>query len=95
MTVLPIPGERFRFTVTSAESGEPHIVDLYSHGGRGECSCRDWQCRCQPLLHDNPLIVAYGSLGRNVCKHIHAATTYVGQVVVAKAQGKNRNELYK
>lgn len=84
-----------RFNVTSAESGEPHIVDLYANGGFGECSCRDWQCRCHPKLKTDKLVVAYGDLGRNICKHIHAATGYIGQTFVARVQNKTREQLYK
>jgi len=55
-------GEHMRFRVSSETHGDTeYLVDLLEHGGQGECTCPDWQCRCWPIIRDG---------GQARCKHI-------------------------
>lgn len=49
-----IPGEHgLRWHVTSRSNPQcPNLVDLASHQGYGQCSCRDWDCRVWPAIRD-------------------------------------------
>jgi hypothetical protein len=76
--VKAIPGEAMRWRVESwSKPQEPHIVDLSMHGGRGECSCTDWQTRCNPNFKKHGQWVEYWGAGgrpnpaRSMCRHIH------------------------
>lgn len=39
-----------RALVESASGGDPHLTDLEEYGGRGQCSCEDFQKRKQVFL---------------------------------------------
>jgi len=67
LQVDAIDGERMCFWVHSeANPKRVYRVDLLSHGGIGECSCKSWQCRDWPVVRDG---------GRSACKHVTAART--------------------
>jgi hypothetical protein len=93
MTITP-HGDRFCFWVSSADDSEPYLVDMLANGGRGACTCRDWQCRCSPAIKDGAKAIPYGSLNRTTCKHLTAALTYLGMSVVAHAAGKPRESIF-
>lgn len=58
-------GERFRYRVHSeARPQNVYLVDLLANKGRGECSCKDWICRCWPRIKQRQ---------RSACKHVTAA----------------------
>lgn len=69
--VTEVPGEPMRYTVESWSSDKPHLVDLAEHGGRGQCSCKSWQCR------NGPVVKAGCKVGdpRSLCRHVVAART--------------------
>lgn len=46
----PIPGEAGRVLVSSRSSNIPHLVDVDSYDGTGECRCRDFECNHEPYL---------------------------------------------
>lgn len=47
----PIEGEEYRFLCPSDKfAAQPYLVDLESHGGRGECACKFWTCKCHPAM---------------------------------------------
>jgi hypothetical protein len=59
-----------RFHVESwGQPLRPHTVDLLSWGGRGECSCKDWQTRRGPR-------VKAGDREDVHCVHVAAARRY-------------------
>lgn len=61
-------GDRLRYFVTSESNPRArYLVDLLANGGRGECSCRDFCCRCWPIVREG---------GRATCKHVHACREY-------------------
>ena len=71
-------GEAMRWDVESWEKPQqPHLVDLAANGGRGECSCTDWQTRCNPNFKRHGKWIEYwGVKGkpnpeRTMCKHVH------------------------
>ena len=70
--VAPIQGEALRFYVESWTSPQrPHVVDLSSYGGAGECSCKDWQTRRGSIVKAGAKPGTSGSM----CKHVIAART--------------------
>lgn len=61
-------GDRLVFHVRSeTRRGKVYKVDLLAHDGRSECICKDWQCRCWPIVKEG---------GRAACKHVRAARDY-------------------
>ena len=87
--------DRLTFFVESEHDGEhPYVVDMAAHGGRGECSCRDWQCRCGPMIKALPKVVLHGQPNRNTCKHVLGVTLFLGKSVVARLNGTTVEELY-
>ena len=72
-----------RLRVSSESGGAPYFVDLAENGGRGRCSCKDFECRVAPVLagkkeppKDNPAWIAS-------CKHLLRAKIYVAERFVA------------
>ena len=67
--VTPIPNEPGRYRVESwSKPDSPHLVDLFSYGGRGECSCKDWQTRRGPMVKKACKVGDPQSL----CRHVKA-----------------------
>lgn len=61
-------GERLRYRVHSeARPQNVYLVDLLANGGQGECTCKDWSCRCWPIVREG---------GKARCKHITAARAH-------------------
>lgn len=61
-------GDRCRYRVHSElKPQNVYLVDLLAHDGRGECTCKDWQCRCWPAVKEG---------GKLSCKHLRAARTH-------------------
>ena len=64
-----------RYYVQSRSDPEhPHLVDLSSFGGFGQCSCKNWSCRVWPEVRDktHPALTS-----KTTCRHIRAALTYL------------------
>lgn len=61
-------GDRCRYYVSSeAHPRNQYLVDLLDHEGVGCCSCRDWICRCWPIIKKGQ---------RAMCKHVKAARAH-------------------
>jgi hypothetical protein len=82
--VKSIPGEPMRFYVESwTNPSEPHLVDLSEHGGRGECSCTDWEILCQCNFKRHGKWIEYWGVNgkpnpdRTMCKHVHVTRVHV------------------
>lgn len=79
--IQEIPGELGRYHVESlSNQKEVYMVDLLAHGGRGECSCTDWQINCRRNINEctDGKLREYGHPGqphpeRQQCKHIYIA----------------------
>lgn len=54
------------------EGREPHRVDLLAYEGRGECSCKSWQCRVEPALKGGASFYD----PRGFCRHVQAARQF-------------------
>lgn len=83
-----------RFWVSSADDHEPYLVDITANNGLPVCTCRDFQCRCQPLLDQEKKIRQYGHTNRTICKHIQQVLIFMGASVIARACGKRVEEVY-
>jgi hypothetical protein len=79
-------GDRMSFYVSS-ETGpdDGYKVDMGALGGNGFCTCRDFQCRCEPRYVNNRQIVHYGRAERSQCKHINAVLLFLGDKVAQQA----------
>jgi hypothetical protein len=85
LTVTHTPGS-MSFRVTSEESpGDEYLVDMGALDGNGFCTCRDFQCRCEPRFVATRKIVHYGRAGRSQCKHLNAVLVHLGQMVAVDA----------
>lgn len=71
--VEPDPHDRLTFHVRSRTepTRPPYRVDLDANGGRGQCTCRDWQTR---RTHEGE------------CKHVRRARGLVVAAVLAAAR---------
>jgi hypothetical protein len=87
-------GDAFTFSVTSADDKDNYTVDVLANDGQMACTCTDWQCRCSPRCRSGGLLKPYGHPDRSICKHIQAVLVYLGQSVAAKANGKERTEMF-
>lgn len=72
LKVFPIEGENaLRYRVQSRSDPEhPHLVDLSSFGGYGQCSCKNWQCRVWPQIRDKSVRPLEP---KATCAHVRAA----------------------
>lgn len=85
-----IPGEPLRFWVDSSEGDIPHMVDLLEKSGNGECSCRDFQIRCQRQFRENGRNrVEYGNPDRTRCKHINAVCLFLANKVIEEVKNEH------
>jgi hypothetical protein len=85
MTVSPT-GDSFVFHASSVDDKDPYTVAMLENDGNGACSCRDFQCRCQPRWNKTGKVEEYGSVNRTRCKHINAVIMFLGNAVVANAK---------
>lgn len=71
-------GDRCRYFVTSESNPRArYFVDLLEHEGRGSCSCKDWSCRCWPIVKAG---------GQAMCKHLRACREhFLNQILAAMA----------
>jgi hypothetical protein len=75
------------FHVTSESKEEEfYVCDLSLHKGRGQCTCRDWETRCQPRLKEGKN-AEYPQTDRDRCKHIHACVLWLGNEVIRRTIG--------
>jgi len=75
------------FHVTSESKEEEfYVIDLSLHKGRGQCTCRDWETRCQPRLKEGKMS-EYPQTDRDRCKHIHACVLWLGNEVIRRTIG--------
>lgn len=59
--------ELLRYFVRSSTTREEYLVDLAAYDGNGACTCKDFQCRIEPML-------SRGEKPRRThCKHLRAA----------------------
>jgi hypothetical protein len=85
LTVTHTPGS-MSFRVTSEESpGDEYLVDMGALDGNGFCTCRDFQCRCEPRYVATRTAVNYGRTERTRCKHINAVLLLLGGRVAEEA----------
>jgi hypothetical protein len=87
-------GDANTFSVTSADDPDHYFVDTSANKGRMACTCGDWHHRRAKLLLMGEKVKPFGSPNRNICKHINAVLTYLGQCVVARANGKERTDIF-
>lgn len=78
--ISSLPDEPFRYWVESwTKPDQPHVVELFSLGGNGECSCEDFAFHCLPNLREKQTIIDYYGPGHQIspsrtrCKHIYLA----------------------
>lgn len=88
------PADHGHFWVTSADDQDPYLVDVTANEGRMLCSCRDFQCRRQPLLNKGIPAIVRG-LDKSVCKHCEAVILYLGQHGQAALAGKKRTQIWR
>ena len=75
------------FHVTSESREEEfYVCDLSLHKGRGQCTCRDWETRCQPRIKEGKMS-EYPQTDRDRCKHIHACVLWLGNEVIRRTIG--------
>jgi hypothetical protein len=87
-------GDRLTFLVDSTTPGhDPYTVDMGANGGRGACTCEDWTCRRGPLIHMGKLLSSEGK-DKTSCKHIDQVIRFLGESVVAAANGKQRHDIF-
>lgn len=93
MTVKRIDGTSFE--VSSVDDQDPYLVVVAPDDGPFVvCSCRDFQCRCQPALDRGAKIRQYGYTGRTICKHIQQVMLYLGASVIASVNGLDVDDVY-
>jgi hypothetical protein len=69
LDVEEIPGERWRYYVTSSSrAGEKHVVDLEARYPTCRCSCEDYSCRRWPEFQKTLLA--------DHCRHARSALIY-------------------
>lgn len=79
--IKEIAGERLRYHVESWTSPQrPHLVDLSEYGGRGSCSCKDWQTRRGPLVKAGCALGAPESM----CRHVISARHYFTNSILSQ-----------
>lgn len=65
--------ERYVYEVDSAsDPGSSYRVDLVANGGRGECSCRDFETRRMPAIRRGAAIRS----DEATCRHVRAVQEY-------------------
>ena len=71
--VVPDPHDRLTFHVTSRTEPKraPYLVELDANGGRGFCTCKDWQTR---------------RTQEGECKHVRRCRALVAAAVLAAAR---------
>lgn len=76
--------DNLTFRVQSESGNAPYFVDAAEFGGRGSCSCADFQCRIAPVFAgrkeppaDNPAYVPG-------CKHLMRVKLYIADRFVAE-----------
>lgn len=76
------------FHVSSESKQEEfYVCDLALHKGRGQCTCRDWETRCQPRLNQGFAPSDYPNADRDRCKHIHSCVIWLGNEVIRRTIG--------
>jgi hypothetical protein len=90
LKVEPIAGEFFlRFWVESrSQPDTPHLVDLSSHRGWAQCSCKHWNCNVWPVIRDR---TAERFTAASTCEHVRAAlksflSTKVDETIIIAGQ---------
>lgn len=73
---------------SQSKEEEFYVVDLSLHGGKGECTCKDWSTRCGPRIKAGGAPNDYPHAERINCKHIHACLLWLGHEVVRRTIGK-------
>lgn len=72
---------------SESKEEEFYVVDLASHKGRGQCTCRDWETRCQPRLKQGLPPNEYPHPERDRCKHVHACVLLLGNMLIRRTIG--------
>ena len=73
---------------SQSKEEEFYVVDLSLHGGKGECTCKDWATRCQPRIKGGYAPNDYPHAERINCKHVHACLVWLGHEVVRRTLGQ-------
>ena len=71
-----IGGEHgLRYHVESrSDPDHPHLVDLSSFKGYGQCSCKNWCCNVWPIVRDQ---TQPKRTPKSTCAHIRVALKYL------------------
>lgn len=62
------------FVHSEADPRRVYLVDATANAGRMECACKDWRCRCWPVIRDG---------GRSFCKHCRAVREHIIDATLA------------
>lgn len=83
LIVTPIPGEPFRFRVSSSRKGEPdYIVDVEARWPMARCTCRNYECVRWPEFKRTLYTIT--------CKHCEAALLFYARQHI-RANSKQLN----
>lgn len=81
--------DNFTFTVQSEQGHASYVVDAMANGGKGECTCPDFQCRIGPIYSGKKLPPVNVKTFISACKHqlrvkIHIADKFIEEMLKQK-----------
>lgn len=80
-------GQLLFHVLSESKEEEFYVVDLGLFKGRGQCTCRDWETRCQPRLKQGLPQNEYPHPERDRCKHVHACVLWLGNMLIRRTIG--------
>ena len=72
---------KFRVDSSTEEQGSFYSVEFKDENG--DCNCRDFAVRCQPLYRKNRVVVEYGNPERTRCKHINQVLIFIANKAIS------------
>jgi len=84
---IEVRGDLLYHVSSESKEDEIYVVDLALFQGRGQCTCRDWETRCQPRLKQGLPPNEYPHPERDRCKHIHSCVLWLGNMLILRTIG--------
>jgi hypothetical protein len=84
------PVDAFTYRVESESGGSPYFVDMLAMNGKGQCNCKDFECRIAPVLNGNKLAPVNNPMWIAACKHLLRAKIFLAEMVVENVLKQNK-----